>query len=482
MNTTSRRSAPPGLVLAICCLSLLLVSLDITIVNIALPAIRTELHASLSGLQWTIDAYTLVLATLLMLSGSLGDRLGRRRVFQTGLVLFTMGSLLCSVAPSLGWLVGFRALQAVGGSMLNPVAMAIIVNTFVEPRARARAIGVWGAVVGLSMALGPVVGGVLVTSIGWRSIFWLNVPIGLAALVLTRMFVPESRAEHARALDPAGQVLIVVLLGGLTYGIIEAPNRGWLAPEIVGLFVAALAAALLLVVVERRRREPLINVLFFGSVPFAGATLIAVAAFAALGTFLLLNTLYLQNVRGYSPVVAGLLTLPMALMAAVCSALSGRLVAARGPRLPLILAGIAMTLGAALLVPLSAQTPHAQLLVAYTLIGVGFGLVNAPITNTATAGMPRAQAGVAAAVASTSRQTGSTLGVAVSGSLVAGASTAGFAQATHTAWGLVVGCGLVVLVLGIATTGRWAAATAARTRRLLESEEATRGNAVTAAV
>ena len=190
------------LILAICCMSLLIVGLDNTIVNVALPSIGRELNTGVSGLQWTVDAYTLVLASLLMLSGSMGDRLGRRRVFATGLVLFTLGSLLCSAAPTLGWLIVFRMLQAVGGSMLNPVAMSIIRNVFTDSRERAQAIGMWGATVGLSLALGPVVGGALVQSAGWRSVFWINIPVGLAALVLTLRFVPESRAPRPRRLDP----------------------------------------------------------------------------------------------------------------------------------------------------------------------------------------------------------------------------------------------------------------------------------------
>jgi EmrB/QacA subfamily drug resistance transporter len=470
MEPTSWRGRP-GLVLAICCMSLLLVSLDVTIVNIALPAIRTNLHASLSGLQWTIDAYTLVLATLLMLSGSLGDRLGRRRVFQTGLLLFTAGSLLCSIAPGLGWLVAFRVVQAIGGSMLNPIAMAIIVNTFHDPRRRAAAIGVWSAVVGVSMALGPVVGGILVDTIGWRSIFWINVPVGLAAFVLTGLFVPESRAARARALDPYGQLLVIVALGSLTYAIIEAPDHGWTSPAILGLFALTAAAVTALITVELRRREPLLDIRFFGSAPFAGATMIAVAAFSMLGVFLFLNTLYLQEVRGFSPVHAGLLTLPMAAMAAVFGPICGRIVAARGTRLPLVLSGVAIIAGSSLLVPVSAHTPIPQLLAAYTLIGVGFGLVNTPITNTATSGMPRAQAGVAAAVASTSRQIGSTLGVAVAGCVVAGATATQFSAASRPAWGLLVGCGLVILGIGTLSTGRWAAGTAVRARERLEERE-----------
>src|SRR6201994_2439818 len=197
-------------ILAICCMSLLIVSMDNTIVNIALPSLRADLHAGVSGLQWTIDAYTLVLASLLILSGSTADRVGRRRTFQTGLALFTAGSLLCSLAPGLGWLIAFRALQAIGGSMLNPVAMSIITNTFTDAKERARAIGIWGGVVGFSMALGPLLGGLLVGSLGWRSIFWINVPVGIAAFILAARFIPESRAPHARRADPLGQLLVLI--------------------------------------------------------------------------------------------------------------------------------------------------------------------------------------------------------------------------------------------------------------------------------
>src|SRR5437868_13288567 len=178
------------LVLAICSMSLLIVGLDTTIVNVALPSIHRGLHASVSGLQWTIDAYTLVLASLLMLAGSTADRIGRRRVFQTGLVVFSLGSLLCGLAPSLGTLVAFRVVQAIGGSMLNPVAMSIVRNVFENPRERAMAIGVWGGVFGLSMALGPVLGGALVDAVSWRAVFFVNVPVGLAAILLTALFVP----------------------------------------------------------------------------------------------------------------------------------------------------------------------------------------------------------------------------------------------------------------------------------------------------
>jgi EmrB/QacA subfamily drug resistance transporter len=450
-------------------MSLLIVGMDVTIVNVALPSIQRQLHASISNLQWTIDAYTLVLACLLMLSGSLADRFGRRRVFQLGLAIFSLGSLLCSVAPSVGWLVAFRALQAVGGSMLNPVALAIIVNTFTDPKERARALGVWGGVVGLSLVLGPVLGGILVSGVGWRSVFWINIPIGMAAIFLTQRFVPESKAPHARRLDPPAQILILLSLGTLVYAIIEAPQRGWGSPEIVSLYAFAALASLAFVLVERRRQEPLIDIRFFRSAPFSGATAIAVAAFAALGGFLFLNTLYLQDVRGYTPLHAGLITAPMALATLIFAPLSGRMVANRGPRLPLVLAGPIMALGAFLLERLGLRASDAQLLLAYAVFGIGFGLVNAPISNTAVSGMPRERAGVAGAVASTGRQIGASLGVAVTGSLVAGASP-DFIARSHAAWAVVSGCGVVVFVLGVISTGPWARATSSRTAQLFEDE------------
>ncbi|HEX9033317.1 MAG TPA: DHA2 family efflux MFS transporter permease subunit [Streptosporangiaceae bacterium] len=452
------------LVLGICCMSLFIVGLDVTVVNVALPSIERDLHASVSGLQWVLASYTLVLASLLVLAGSTADRVGRRRTFQVGLALFTLGSLLCSLAPSLTALVVFRMLQAVGGSMLNPVAMSIITNTFTERTERARAIGVWGGVVGLSMALGPVVGGLLVSSVGWRSIFWVNIPVGIAAIVLTALFVPESKAPRPRRFDPVGQVLVMIALAALVYGIIEGPGRGWTSAAIIGCFCAAAVAAAGFAGYELRRHEPLLDMRFFRSAPFAGATLIAVSAFAGLGGFLLLSTIYLQDVRGLSALHAGLYMLPMATMTAICSPLSGRIVGSRGPRLPLIGAGIAITVSAVTLTRLTAGTSTASLVVSYLLFGLGFGLVNAPITNTAMAGMPRAQAGVAAAVASTSRQVGSSLGVAVIGSAVvsalSGPISTGFAPASHVGWWILAGCGVLVLALGLATTGAWARHTA----------------------
>jgi EmrB/QacA subfamily drug resistance transporter len=464
-------------VLAICCMSLFIVGLDATIVNVALPAIGRDFHAPVSGLQWTIDAYVLVIASLLMLSGATADRVGRRRVFQTGLAIFTLGSLACSLAPGLGWLVAFRALQAVGGSMLNPVAMAIVTNTFTEPGERAKAIGMWGSVFGLSVALGPVIGGALVDSVGWRGVFWVNLPVGVAALVLTALFVPESRAARGRRPDPFGQILIIMLLVTVSYAIIEGPAYGWSSLRIVACLVVAAAALAAFVIYEPRRAEPLVDLRFFRSLPFSGAALTAVTGLCAFAGFLFLITLYLQDVRGYRPLIAGLFLLPMAAVMAASAPLAGRMIARRGTRLPLLIAGAGITVSGLLLVFLTGGSPVWYVLVCCLAFGVGQGWLNAPITNNAVSGMPRSQAGVAASIASTSRQVGNALGVAIMGSVLAAglhgplgtAGASAFAAAARPGWWIVAAAGIVVTALALATTGRGGQASAARTASLVAS-------------
>ncbi len=450
-------------------------AMDGTIVNVALPAIRRAFGSQTSGLQWVLDAYTLIIASLLMLSGSLADRFGRRRTFQLGLSLFTIGSGLCSIAPGLHALIAFRALQAIGGSMMNPIAMSIITNTFVEPRARARAIGAWGSVAGLAMALGPLVGGALTESIGWRSIFWVNVPIGIAAVALTQRFVPESKAPRARRLDPMAQVFVLAMLASVTYAVIEGRDRGFDSSLIVGLFAASGAALIALIIHEARREDPLIDLRFFRSAAFSSATVIAVCSFAAFSGFLFLNPLYLQEIRHHSAFEAGLYTLPVAVAMMVCSPISGRLVGRYGARPSLVAAGIAMAISALILTGLDAETSTVVLLASYLTFGIGAGLVNAPITNAAVSGMPRTQAGVASAIASTSRQTGAALGVAIAGSVASTGGRgehrtidAGFTAATHAYWWLVVGLGALVVALGVVSTSAWAKETAKRIARLLD--------------
>ncbi len=437
--------------LVTCCLSLLISSMDATIVNVAIPTIRSDMNAPLSRLQWIVDVYTLTLASLLMLSGATADRFGRKRMFRIGLSIFALGSLLCSLAPDIDMLIGARFIQAIGGSMLNPIAMSIITTVFTGRVERARAVGVWGAVVGISTAIGPMVGGVLIDALGWQSVFWINLPICAVALVLTTVYVPESKSRTARGIDPLGQVLAVVVMFTLVFGLIE--HR----PEISGITAVALAGFLY---AERRHRSPFIDLRFFRSVPFAAATVTAICAFAGLGAFLFSASLYLQGVRHYSAVHTGLLYLPMALAMLICSPLSGRLVGRFGTRPSLVAAGILMTAAAALLTTLRPDTPVWQLVVMFAIFGAGFGTVNPPITTAAVSGMPMDRAGAASAVASTSRQIGVSVGVALCG-LLAGAGL----------WWVVAALAAGVVVLGIAANTGWALRSRDRISPLLEHKE-----------
>ncbi len=466
----SKLRSHPKLILAICCLSVLILSMDVTIVNVALPAIQRDLHARLAGLQWILDAYTLVVASFLMLSGSISDRFGRRRVFQIGLGIFTLASLLCSQAATIEQLIAFRALQGFGASMLNPVALSIIANAFPHPKARARAVGVWGAVAGLSLGIGPLIGGALTETTGWRSIFWINVPIGITAALLAARFVPETKAARARAFDPVGQALVLIALATLMWGVIEGPHEGWRSGLIISLFLIAAAALLAFVLYEPRRRDPLLDLRFFHSVSFSTATLLGLSSFSSFAGFLFLSALYLQQVRGFSPFRTGLFTVPLAIMMIVCAPWSGRLVGSYGTRPSLLAAGAGFTLSTLMLTQLAPHTSVGWLLAAYALFGVGLGMVNPAISNSAVAGMPLSQAGVAAAIASTSRQVGAAIGVAVSGTVVAISHARGrdFTTATHAIWWVMAACGATVLVLGFASDTAWARASTERIAHLLE--------------
>ncbi|KDN22169.1 MFS transporter [Amycolatopsis rifamycinica] len=445
----------PGLVLAICCASIVVVVMDISIVTVALPSIRRDLGASVSGLQWTVDAYTLVLAAFLVLAGSAADRFGRKRVFRYGLALFGLGSLLCSLAPDVGWLIAARAVQAAGGTMLNPVAMAIVATTFPAPAARARAIGVFGSMSGLALVLGPILGGALVDGLGWRAVFWVNVPVIAAALVATTRFVPESRAARARRFDPVGQVLVLLVLGSVVTALIESNRLGWTSPWVLGLLALAGLGVLGLLAWEPRRADPLLELRLFRSIAFSSAILMALLALCGFGVFLFVTTQYLQEVRGLPALAAGLCLLPLGLVVLVLSPWTGRLVGTHGPRGPLVVAGVALAAGGAASAWLGPETPLPAVLATFLLFGVFLGTVNPPITNTAVSGMPASMTGVAASLASSGRQTGTTLGVALAGT-------------AHGVWWLVAGLGAGLFALALAGTGRRAAATARQAAALFD--------------
>ncbi|WP_200837694.1 MFS transporter [Ruania rhizosphaerae] len=438
-------------VMVVCALALFLVGLDTTIVTIGLPQIAAGVSADPGRMAWVIDAYTVVFASLLITAGALADRFGRRRVFRTGLVVFGLASLACAVAPSLGFLIVARLAQGAGASMLSPVALAIVVNVMRDPAERARAIGVWGAVFGLSMAAGPVTGGALIAAFDWRAVFWINLPVVGVALLLVAAVVPESRGLRVRRLDIPGQLLLVLLLGGLVALLIEGPRLGWLSPVVIVAYVLVLVVAIVFVLVESRSREPLIAPSLFRVASFTGAVLGAVAIFVAFSLTLLVTTVLLQEGSGRSALAAGALTLPMAVAATVFAPISGSLVARVGPRLPLLGAGVAVVAaGVCLLIALSVWGPGLNvplLVVGYVLLGVGVGLANAPITNTAVSGLPPDRAGVAGGTASTARQLGTALGVALGGSLVAQSAPEDLATGTLAGWLVVMLCGGILILV-----------------------------------
>lgn len=438
-----------------CCLSVFIVSMDGYAVSVALPEIGVSLGADVSQLQWVISAYALSTAGFLMLAGSVADRIGRRKVFQFGLSLFTLGSLFSSLAPTVEILIAARVLQGLGGSMLNPVALSIISNTFSDAGARARALGIWSSVIGISMALGPPIGGLLVNLISWRAVFWLNIPIAVAAIVLAARFIPESRAATHRRLDPPGQVLMIFFLAGLNIGLIQGGALGWTHPFVLGAFLVATTAIILFIWWENRATEPLLAPAFFRSRTFSVAVISAVLAFISTTGILFSITLFLQNTRGLTPMQAGLMLLPLAVMVAVSSPVSGRLVAAYGPAPSLMIAGAVMATGGLLLTFLGQNTPLWYLGLAFGVYGIGFGLVNTPITNAAVSGLPRDQSGTAAAVTSTARQGGNSLGAAIFGSILVArmGETAGDggvdpAAAYTPLWWIVTVIGLVILLCG----------------------------------
>jgi EmrB/QacA subfamily drug resistance transporter len=400
-------------------LGVFLVTLNVTVVVVALPDIAADLQAAPDTTAWIIDAYNLVGASLLLTAGFLADRFGRRRMLLTGYALFSGGALLCALAPSISFLLAFRVVQAIGGTALTPTSLAIVANIYPDPRERAKAIGIWGVSSGLGLGLGPIIGGAAVDALGWRSVFAVNAVIGLAALVAVLRVVPASRSAVARRIDVPGQLLAVAFLASLTYALIEAGRYGWTSPRILAILAADVVLAIAFLRTERRTADPLLELGFFRDRQFSGTVAITVAAFFAFGGFVYENTLFLEQGRGYSALAAGLLSLPSALPTLVGGPVSGRLVATRGPRGVLGAATATMALGLVLLAALPGDAPIEALLACYALVGIGYAVLNAPISTVAVASMPREQAGVAAAVVSSGRNVGIVLGVAALGALAA---------------------------------------------------------------
>jgi DHA2 family multidrug resistance protein-like MFS transporter len=407
-------------VLGVLCLSLLIVVIDNTIVNVALPTLSEDLGATTTQLQWIVDAYTLVFASLLLAMGHVGDRIGRRSALIVGLLLFAGTSLLAALAATSGQLIAARAAMGIGAALVFPATLAILVNVFRDRRERAAAIGIWSACTGVAVALGPVSGGWLLEHFDWGAIFLVNLPVVAVAIVAVAILVPQSKDPRVGALDRVGLVLSVTAVGMLVWSIIEAPHRGWTSPLIV---VAAAGAVLLLAIFvmwERRVAHPLLEIDLFRNMRFSAASLSVAAAFFALFGFIFLITQYLQLVQGYSPLEAGLRTLPFAVATAAASPLAIVAMHRWGSKLVVGTGLAVMAAGFLMASRLEADTPYVGLTVASMVtMAIGLGLATGPATESIMGALPEARAGVGSAVNDTTRELGGTLGVAVVGSVFA---------------------------------------------------------------
>jgi EmrB/QacA subfamily drug resistance transporter len=407
-------------ILGVLCLSLLVIGLDNTILNVALPTLVRDLHASGSQLQWIVDAYTLVYASILLTTGSLGDRFGRKGALNAGLAIFGLGSIASAFSGSAGQLIAARAVAGIGGALIMPATLSILTNVF-PAEERGRAIGIWAGVSGLGIAIGPLLGGFLLEHFWWGSVFFINVPVVAAALLAGHALVPTSKDPTAPRLDPVGTVLGTAGLAGLLYGIIEAPAQGWTASGVIAGFVAGAVFLAAFIGWELTTDHPMLDVRFFENPRFTGASMAVTLVFFAMFGSLYFLTQYLQFVLGYSAMKAGAAFVPVALAMMIAAPSSAGLTARLGTKK--VVAGGLAIVGADLLLLSRATThsPYVFIALVLTILGVGMGTAMSPATESIMGSLPQAKAGVGSAVNDTTRQVGGALGVAVLGSLTASA-------------------------------------------------------------
>jgi EmrB/QacA subfamily drug resistance transporter len=419
LNETNRR----WWTLAAMCFALFMIMLDNTVVNVALPSIQKDLGATVSGLEWTVNAYTLAFAVLLVTGGRLGDIFGRRRMFLFGVMTFAASSGFIGFSQSEAWLVGGRAVQGIGAAFMMPGTLSIISNAF-PPAERGKAIGTWAGVSAMALAIGPVVGGFLVENVSWQSIFFLNLPVAVAAVVVTLFATHESRDETAPpSVDIPGVAAITVGLASLVLALVEANAWGWGSARILGLFATAALSLVAFVLVETRSRFPMVDFSFFRSRSFLGANVVAfIVSFAMLAMFFFI-ALYMQNIKGYSPLQAGVRFLPSTAVIMFAGPIAGRLTDRVGSR-PLITTGLVMVSGSLFWQGhLSVGTPYGSLAGAFVLMGFGMGLVMSPMSTAAMNSVEQTKAGVASGILSMSRMVGGSFGVAAMGALITGLGT-----------------------------------------------------------
>ena len=462
------RGSNPWVVLVLVCLAQFMVVLDATIVNVALPSIQTDLQMSDADLQWVVNAYTLLFGGFLLLGGRAGDLVGRKRIFLAGVVLFTVASLLCGVAQSDTWLVVTRGLQGLGAALVSPAALSIVTTTFREGAERTKALGVWAAIAVGGGAVGLLLGGILTDALSWPWIFFVNVPIGIAAFVLSLRLVPESKDERAhKSFDLAGAVTVTAGLVILVYGIVRSSESGWGSAEVLGLLAVATALLVGFVLIERRSPEPLVRLSIFSVSTVRGANVAMFLVASGLFAMFFFNTLYVQRVLGYSALEAGLAFLPFTAGIIIGSVISQKLVPAIGAREVPVLGIAVAVVGLLLFLRLSPESSYVvDLLPGIMLASIGMGLVFVPVTLIATSGIPADDAGLASGLFNTSQQIGGALGLAALSTFATSrtedrlASLGGEPTAAQTASALVdgfklawVGTAILLVVGAVALLG-----------------------------
>jgi EmrB/QacA subfamily drug resistance transporter len=405
--------------LAAVSLATLMTYLDNNVINVAIPTIQRDLHLSVTGLEWIVSSYLLVLAGLLLAGGRLADVYGRRRVFLTGLTIFTLSSLTAGLSGSGGVLIGARAVQGLGAALLMPATLAIIGHAFTDVRERTAAIGIWSAIGALGLALGPVVGGLISQHIHWGWIFLINVPIGVVTLAIAIPSIAESRADlESRRLDVPGLITSAVALTSLTYALIEGHDRGWTSGQILGAFGLAAAAAAVFLAIESRVRQPMVQTAVFRARELSGGTVVMMIwAFGVLGIYFF-TSLYLQGILGFSPTKAGLAFVPMALFVVLASTVAARVTSLIGGHRTVAAGVLLMVVGLLLFARLGAGASFAALIPGFAVFGIGIGLMNVPLTTAVLDGLPAEHAGIASALLNNSREVAGLLGITVIGAVL----------------------------------------------------------------
>ncbi len=407
------------------CISLLIIVMDNTILNVAIPSMIDELGATNSQVQWIVDGYTLVFAGLLLTTGSLGDRFGRKLALRTGIIIFATGSALSALSGTPNQLIAARCLMGVGGALIMPSTLSILTNVFRDPRERGRAIAIWAGFSGLGVAIGPVIGGILLAHFSWSSVFWVNLPIAVVAIVLGIFFVPESKDPTAPKLDPLGAGLSIVGLGALLFAIIEGPTEGWGSATVLTAFVIGIVGVACFILWERYTDHPMLDMSFFKNPRFTAANLAITLTFFAMFGSMFLMTQYWQFVHGYTPLQAGVRLIPFAMAMMITAPLSARLVEGVGTK-TVVTAGLLVVTAALLLLSfIKTDTSYFIVISMMCVMAVGMGLTMAPATESVMGSLPREKAGVGSAVNDTTRQMGGALGVAIIGTIVASVYSSG---------------------------------------------------------